>query len=76
MEAIKYEPREDLKMFGCEQQSLDRLAKGVMKHENGLTTTIAGILSDAQERLFDDPEMSRQFINRAKYLIFNYLEKD
>lgn len=74
MEA-KHIPREDLQMFGCEQRSLDLLAKHYIK-DNMLTMLVAGILSDAQERLFDDPEISRQLINRAKYIIFTYLEKD
>jgi len=76
MTLARYEPNEDLKMFGCSKEYLDKLAEQWLKNHDDVSMLIAGMLSDTQEVLSHYPEQATQYLNRAKYLIFNYLEKD
>ena len=65
--------------YGCSAAAID-----VMVKEQAFPGTemmfAAGILSDAQEAISGeygqpDTETARQFINRAKYIIFKQMEK-
>lgn len=69
----------DLQCYGCSELELRQIvANDVGRHLTGnFNMLIAGILSDAQQVLeFGDAETARQYMNRAKYIIFNYLSKE
>ena len=69
----------ELQAYGCTAGQLDMMVK-----EQAFPGTemmfAAGILSDAQEAISGeygqpDTETARQYINRAKYIIFKQMEK-
>jgi hypothetical protein len=71
-----------IKMFGCTLEALDEIAKdniyvkldGI---EKGNTWLACSILSDAQHVMeHGDTETARQYINRAKHLLFALLDKE
>ena len=74
--------REDaIKMFGCSLEELDSMAEnniyvkldGV---EQGRIQLACAILSDAQHVIaHGDAESGRQFINKAKHLLFSILDE-
>ena len=61
---------DQVKMFGCSIQALKDAAEPHEKYPTELLMFAMGILSDAQEVLArGDSERSRQYMNRAKYII-------
>ena len=69
----------ELQVYGCTAAAIDKKVK-----EQAFPGTemmfAAGILSDAQEVISGefgqpDTETARQYINRAKYIIFKQMEK-
>ena len=56
-------------MFGCTQSDLDEMMNNQFDQRDRFML-VASILSDAQEIMNSSPETSRQFINRAKYVLF------
>jgi hypothetical protein len=75
--------REDaIKMFGCSMEELDHMEKHniyTSMHGEGLGSIwlACSILSDAQEVMASgNTECARQFINKAKHLLFNLMDKE
>ena len=70
-----------IKMFGCSMEDLDDMEKNniyMKMHglEQGSLWLACSILSDAQEVMAGgNTECARQFINRAKHLMFKLIEK-
>ena len=59
------------KMFGCSEETLDNM----VTKSNNIPMLVASILSDAQEsHEFGDSESVRMLINRAKHIIFEYMD--
>ena len=69
----------ELQAYGCTAAQLDTMVK--QQAFPGMELMFAaGILSDAQEVIsgeFGEPdvETARQFINRAKHIMFNFIEQ-
>jgi len=69
----------ELQCYGCSAAAIDKMVKEQAFPGTELMFA-AGILSDAQETISGeygepDTETARQFINRAKYIIFKQMEK-
>ena len=69
----------ELQAYGCTAAAIDKMVKEQACPGTELMFA-AGILSDAQETISGeygqpDTETARQFINRAKYIIFKQMEK-
>jgi len=63
--------QQDHKMFGCPELSIHEL----VEHCSNIPMLVASILSDAQEALAEEDEASaRVFMNRAKFIIFEYMD--
>jgi len=74
--------REDaIKMFGCTLEELDNMAENNIYVkldglEHGRIHLACAILSDAQEVMAGgNTECARQFINKAKHLLFSLLDE-
>jgi hypothetical protein len=70
----------ETQMYGCTQDQLKQMIKTQAFPGNELMFA-AGILSDAQEVIsgeFGEPdiETARQFINRAKFIMFNLMRDE
>ena len=70
--------KDEIKMFGCTEAQLKQIVKTQAFPGTELMFA-AGILSDAQEAMsgeFGEPdvETARQFINRAKFIMFRLME--
>lgn len=71
-----------IKMFGCSMEDLNDMEKNniyVKMHgqEQGSLWLACAILSDAQEVMAGgNRECARQFINKAKHLMFNLIDKE
>ena len=65
--------QDEIKMFGCTKAQIDA---GVQQESFGNPLMYAaGIISDAQQVLeFGDAEQARQFMNKAKYIIFQVMK--
>lgn len=69
-----------MKMFGCTLEELDNMAENNIYvkldgKEQGSIQLACAILSDAQHVIaHGDVESGRQFINKAKHLLFNVLD--
>ena len=72
----KQEQKEwDLQCYGCTAQALRTSLAGIDKDE--AIMYVASMMSDAQEELERDlNENARQTLNRAKFVLFNYVMKD
>lgn len=71
---------EKTQMFGCTEEQLKQIIKTQCFPGMELMFA-AGILSDAQEVIsgeFGEPdvETARQYINRAKYIMFNLMRDE
>jgi hypothetical protein len=69
----------DLQCYGCTSQSMHEYLKKdiTAKLTGGYTMVVAGLMSDAQEEIeHNDPERARQTLNRAKFVLFNYVMKE
>ena len=65
----------ELQAYGCTAGQIDRMVKEQAFPGQELLFA-AGILSDAQHLLeFDDKETARQYINRAKHIMFKLTER-
>jgi len=65
---------DQIKMFG---QTTAQLDTDLEQAFSGTKMYIASILSDAQAVMeMGDTETARQFINKAKYYLFNEMEKE
>lgn len=61
----------DLQAYGC---SSDKLRRRLDSHIGDYLMLVAGLMSDAQEEIsMNMPEMARQTLNRAKFILFNYV---
>lgn len=56
-------------MYGCSQSDLDEMLNEQFDYREQFMLC-ASMLSDAQEVMNNTPETGRQFINRAKYVLF------
>lgn len=71
-----------IKMFGCSMEELNDMEKNniyMKMHglEQGSIWLACSILSDAQEVMAGgNTECARQFINKAKHLLFNLMDKE
>lgn len=71
-----------IKMFGCSMEELDHMEKhniymDMHGKEQGSIWLACSILSDAQEVMAGgNTECARQFINKAKHLLFNLMDKE
>ena len=64
-------------MFGCtEAQMRDAVEDSLTFRFQGPAFMAASLMSDAQEELNFDIEAARQTLNRAKWILFTYCEKD
>jgi hypothetical protein len=66
----------DLQCYGCTEQAMrNGLAQDITaKLTGGYHMVVAGLMSDAQEEIeHGDPERARQTLNRAKFVLFNYV---
>ncbi len=70
-----------IKMFGCTLEELDNMAENNIYVkldgiEHGRIHLACAILSDAQHVIaHGDAESGRQFINKAKHLLFSLLDE-
>ena len=67
----------ELQCFGCTEEVL----RTAIKNTKDPLMLASGILSDVQEVIsgeFGEPdnELARQFINRAKFIIFHMMDKE
>jgi len=59
--------------YGCTEAELEEMTRRMLGHP---LMTAAGILSDSQELMeMGRTEEARQHINRAKWIMFNQMEK-
>ena len=65
----------ELQCYGCSKEALrDSLS---VLHPSDYTMAVASMISDAQQEIeFGMSENARQTLNRAKFVIFNYLKKE
>jgi uncharacterized protein YodC (DUF2158 family) len=62
----------ELAMYGCDIDNfIDSVTDSITYKTAGPMMVVAGLMSDAQEMMaFGDVESARQYLNRAKALIF------
>lgn len=71
-----------IKMFGCSMEELEHMEEhniytSMHGEEVGSVWLACSILSDAQEVMAGgNTECARQFINKAKHLLFNLIDKE
>lgn len=65
-------------MYGCDIEAFKECVKDSITYKfTGGGMVVASLLSDAQEMLaMDNPEEARQYMNRAKALIFDMMERN
>lgn len=63
----------DLQCYGCSEEQLRKSLIGIKDY----VMCAASLMSDAQQEIeFDMNEQARQTINRAKFVLFNYVMND
>ena len=67
-----------IQMYGCDFEVFKESVKGSFTYEmTGGAMVIAGLMSDAQELMaLGDTETARQYLNRAKALVFDMMDCD
>lgn len=70
--------KREIRMFGVTVQGMREAVEQSLNvypgHKNP-ATMVASMLSDAQEEMFFDEDRARQTINRAKWILSEYLSK-
>jgi hypothetical protein len=68
----------EITMYGCDIDAFKKSVKGSFTYEmTGGAMVIAGLMSDAQELMaLGDTETARQYLNRAKALVFDMMDCD
>jgi hypothetical protein len=66
----------EMQCYGCDiEEFVASVKSGVTYKFSGINMVIAGLMSDAQEMMaFGDTESARQYLNRAKYLLFKVMD--
>lgn len=63
----------DLQCYGCSEQALRNSLDGV----KDFAMAVASLMSDAQQEIeFGMDEQARQTLNRAKFVLFNFVMSD
>ena len=67
-----------IQMYGCDFQAFKESVKDSFTYEvAGGAMIIAGLMSDAQELMaLGDTETARQYLNRAKALVFDMMDPE
>ena len=85
MRELNESQKRDIRMYGCtEAQMREAVEQSLTYRFSGPAMMAASILSDAQEMInteygdidFMRAEDARQAINRAKWILFEYMTKD
>ena len=68
----------EITMYGCDITAFKESVKSSFTYEmTGGAMVIAGLMSDAQELMaLGDTETARQYLNRAKALVFDMMDCD
>ena len=68
----------EITMYGCDIDAFKKSVKDSFTYEvAGGAMIIAGLMSDAQELMaLGDTETARQYLNRAKALVFDMMDCD
>jgi len=66
----------EMQCYGCDiEQFVASVTSCITYKFNGANMVIAGLMSDSQEVMaHGDPESARQFLNRAKHLLFMVMD--
>lgn len=66
----------EIQMYGCDiNEFVEDIKNSVTYRFTGANMVIAGLMSDSQEIMaHGDPESARQFLNRAKHLLFMVMD--
>ena len=72
--------KREIKMYGCTEQDMRKnIESSITFKLSGPAMIVAGMLSDAQEMVayeqpsFETIESQRQLLNRAKWILFEYV---
>lgn len=75
-EALTDQEKRQVSMFGCtEAQMREAVEDSLTFRFQGAAFMAASLISDAQEEMKWDSENARQTLNRAKWIIFEYVTK-
>lgn len=76
-EALTVQEKRQVSMFGCtESQMRDAVEESLTFRFQGPAFMAASLMSDAQEEMGWDVESARQTLNRAKWILFTYCDKE
>ena len=86
-QALTEQQKREVRMYGCtEAQMREAVESGITFKLSGPAMVVAGMMSDAQEMVAYGPhdsdtpanimEDQRQLLNRAKFVLFEYMMKD
>ena len=65
----------ELQCYGMSEEALRDSLSGL--RESDYVMAVASMMSDAQQEIeFGMSDRARQTLNRAKFVLFNYVEKD
>lgn len=83
-EALSEQQKREVRMYGCtEAQMREAVEQSITFRFSGPAMMAASLMSDAQEMInteygevdFNRAEDARQCLNRAKWILFNYIMK-
>lgn len=68
----------ELQCYGMTEEALRNIVESDFSHCMGRTMMlVAGMMSDAQQEIeFGMNEQARQTLNRAKFVMFNYMKEE
>ena len=68
----------EITMYGCDIEAFKENVRDSITYElSGGAMVVAGLMSDAQELMaLGDTETARQYLNRAKALVFDMMDCD
>lgn len=77
-EALSEQEKRQVGMFGCtEAQMREAVEESLTFRFQGPAFMAASLISDAQEEInWENTEDARQTLNRAKWILFNYCDKE
>jgi hypothetical protein len=86
-QALTEQQKREVRMYGCtEAQMREAVESSITFKLSGPAMVVAGMMSDAQEMVAYGPhdsdtlanimEDQRQLLNRAKFVLFEYMMKD
>ena len=84
-EALSEQQKREVRMYGCtEAQMREAVEQSITFRFSGPAMMAASLMSDAQEMInteygevdFNRAEDARQCLNRAKWILFNYVMKE